>query len=85
MEEFSIGRYSGRLSNRRKAWCLASCDDRAGNVRFHRSCDHAEALASMSASFDRFCLAAELETLSEMLEQDATAACGERDERVSDP
>ncbi len=41
----------------------------------------AEALASMSASFDRFCLAAGLETLSEMLEQDATAACGERHER----
>ena len=32
----------------------------------------AEALASMSASFERFCLAAGLETLSEMLEQDAT-------------
>jgi len=36
------------------------------------------ALASMSASFERFCLAAGLETLSEMLEQDATAACGGR-------
>ena len=35
----------------------------------------------MSASFERFCLAAGLETLSEMLEQDATAACGERHER----
>ena len=43
----------------------------------------AEALASMSASFERFCLAAGLETLGEMLEQDATAACGERHERVS--
>ena len=41
----------------------------------------AEALASMSASFERFCLAAGLETLSEMLEQDATAVCGERHER----
>ena len=41
----------------------------------------AEALASMSASFERFCLAAGLETLSEMLERDATAACGERHER----
>ena len=41
----------------------------------------ADALASMSASFERFCLAAGLETLSEMLEQDATAACGERHER----
>src|SRR5271157_1653188 len=40
-----------------------------------------QALASMSASFERFCLAAGLETLSEMLEQDATAACGERHER----
>ena len=39
----------------------------------------AEALASMSD--ERFCLAAGLETLSEMLEQDATAACGERHER----
>src|SRR5216684_4291822 len=43
----------------------------------------AEALASMSASFERFCLAAGLETLSEMLEQDATAACGARHERGS--
>ena len=41
----------------------------------------AEALASMSASFERFCLAAGLETLSEMLEEDATAACGERHAR----
>ncbi len=40
-----------------------------------------KAEASMSASFERFCLAAGLETLSEMLEQDATAACGERHER----
>ena len=44
----------------------------------------AKALASMSASFERFCLAAGLETLSEMLEQDATAACGERHERGGD-
>ena len=35
----------------------------------------------MSASIERFCLAAGLETLSEMLEQDATAVCGERHER----
>jgi putative transposase len=41
----------------------------------------AEALANMSASFERFCLAAGIETLSEMMEQDATAACGERHER----
>ena len=31
----------------------------------------AEALASMSASFERFCLAAGLEALAEMMEQDA--------------
>jgi putative transposase len=40
-----------------------------------------EALASMSASFERFCLAAGLEALAEMMEQDARAACGERHER----
>ena len=43
--------------------------------------EKAEALASMSASFERFCLAAGIETLTEMLEQDATAACGARHER----
>ena len=41
----------------------------------------AEALSSMSASFERFCLAAGLEALAEMMEQDALAACGERHER----
>jgi len=40
-----------------------------------------EALASMSASFERFCLAAGLEALAEMLEQDAEAACGPRHAR----
>jgi len=40
-----------------------------------------EALASMSASFERFCLAAGLEALGEMMEQDAAAACGKRHER----
>src|SRR6202163_1756282 len=40
----------------------------------------AEARAGMSGSFERFCLASGLETLSEMMEQDATAACGERHE-----
>ena len=40
-----------------------------------------EALSSMSASFERFCLAAGLEALAEMMEQDARAACGERHER----
>lgn len=43
----------------------------------------AEALASMSASFERFCLAAGLEALAEMMEKDALAACGERHERGS--
>ena len=41
----------------------------------------AEALASISASFERFCLAAGLEALAEMMEQDALAACGECHER----
>jgi putative transposase len=41
----------------------------------------AEALASMSASFERFCLAAGVEALNEMMEQDAAAVCGERHER----
>ena len=41
----------------------------------------AEALSSMSASFERFCLAAGLEALAEMMEQDAVALCGERHER----
>jgi transposase-like protein len=41
----------------------------------------AEALSGMSASFERFCLAAGLEALGEMMEQDARAACGERHER----
>ena len=40
-----------------------------------------EALTSMSASFERFCLAAGLEALAEMMEQGALAACGERHER----
>ena len=41
----------------------------------------AEALASISASFERFCLAAGVEALNEMMEQDAAAVCGERHER----
>ena len=40
-----------------------------------------EALAGMSASYERFCLAAGIESLTQMLEQDAVAACGERHER----
>ncbi len=35
----------------------------------------------MSASFERFCLAAGVEALNEMMEQDAAAVCGERHER----
>ena len=37
-----------------------------------------EALASMSASFERLCLAAGLEALGEMMEADAQTACGPR-------
>jgi transposase-like protein len=43
----------------------------------------AEALSSLSASFERFCLAAGLEALAEMMEQDAVMACGERHGRSS--
>ena len=35
----------------------------------------------MSASFERFCLAAGVETLSEVMEQDAEAVCGARHAR----
>ncbi len=41
----------------------------------------AEALASMSASFERFCLAAGMEALAEMMEHDARAVCGPRHAR----
>ena len=37
-----------------------------------------EALASMSASFEAFCLASGLEALSEMMADDAQTACGRR-------
>ena len=40
-----------------------------------------EALASISASFERFCLAAGLEALAGMMDADALAACGQRHER----
>ena len=40
-----------------------------------------EALAGMTASFERFCLAAGIETLIEMMEQDAEAICGSRHAR----
>ena len=36
------------------------------------------ALDEMTASFERFCLAAGLEVLGEMMEADATALCGPR-------
>ena len=39
------------------------------------------ALAGMTASFERFCLAAGIETLIEMMEQDAEAICGSRHAR----
>ena len=35
-----------------------------------------KALEEVSASFDRFCLAAGLEALSAMMERDAAEACG---------
>ena len=37
-----------------------------------------EALASMSASFEVFCLASGIEALSEMMDHDAQTACGPR-------
>ena len=43
-----------------------------------------EALASISASFERLCLAAGLEALGEMMEADAQTACGPRHGRGKD-
>ena len=43
-----------------------------------------EALEDMTASFERFCLAAGIETLTQMLEADVVVACGERHERAKD-
>ncbi len=43
-----------------------------------------EALEDMAASFERFCLAAGIETLTQMLEADVVVACGERHERAKD-
>jgi putative transposase len=40
-----------------------------------------KALEEVSASFDRFCLAAGLEALSQMMEKDAEEACGQRHQR----
>lgn len=38
----------------------------------------AQALANMTASFENFCLASGIEALTEMMEDDAAAACGPR-------
>ncbi|MGH6873435.1 MAG: IS256 family transposase [Aestuariivirgaceae bacterium] len=43
-----------------------------------------EALASLSASFERLCLAAGIEALAEMMEADARTACGLRHGRGKD-
>src|SRR3979490_2360249 len=43
-----------------------------------------EALASMSASFEAFCLASGIEALSEMMAHDAQTACGPRHVRGPD-
>jgi putative transposase len=40
-----------------------------------------KALEEVSTSFDRFCLAAGLEALSQLMEKDAEQACGKRHER----
>jgi hypothetical protein len=41
-----------------------------------------EALANISASFKLFCLASGMETLAEMMDYDAQAACGPRHGRA---
>jgi hypothetical protein len=41
-----------------------------------------KALEEVSASFDRFCLAAGIEALGEMMERDAAEACGARHSRA---
>jgi hypothetical protein len=43
-----------------------------------------KAWEEVSASFDRFCLAAGIETLGAMMEADAEAACGPRHSRSED-
>jgi putative transposase len=40
-----------------------------------------EALATMTASFESFCLASGIEALAEMMENDARTACGPRHAR----
>jgi putative transposase len=41
-----------------------------------------KAMEEVSASFDRFCLAAGVEALGKMMEEDAEEACGERHSRT---
>src|SRR6202048_5351313 len=41
-----------------------------------------KAMEEVSASFDRFCLAAGMEALGEMMEKDAADACGPRHSRA---
>ena len=41
-----------------------------------------KAFEEVSASFDRFCLTAGIEALGEMMEKDATEACGARHSRA---
>ena len=41
-----------------------------------------KAIEEACASFDRFCLAAGIEALSEMMEKDAVQACGARHSRA---
>src|SRR3981081_1978524 len=43
-----------------------------------------KAWEEVSASFDRFCLAAEIQTLGAMMEADAEVACGPRHSRSED-
>ncbi len=42
-----------------------------------------DAWDSVGASFERFCLTAGVATLTRMMEEDATALCGQRHERLS--
>jgi len=56
-----------------------------GHTTFTAIPSHAlkvEALASMSASFEAFCLASGMEALSEMMDHDAQTACGPRHVRA---
>ena len=42
-----------------------------------------DAWDAVGASFERFCLTAGVATLTRMMEEDATALCGQRHERLS--